>query len=245
MKFLTSIALFLMTSISAIAQNNFLQSQLKFERVKQAYDEKWNSLKKNLVTEGYNDNYELCINAYKSEEKLEVWLKKPSEAKFRLFKIYDFCEHSGTLGPKVMEGDLQTPEGFYQINIFNPESSYHLSLGIDYPNNVDLTRTGPANKPGGDIYIHGNCVTVGCIPLTDEKIKEVYLLAIFAKNGGQNTMPVNIFPFKMDEPNMKNYSQKFPQHVAFWQTLKQGYLAFEQNKFLPKINPIKGKYVIK
>ncbi len=234
-----------MTSISAITQNNFLQNQLKFERFKQAYDEKWDNLKKELVSQGFEDIFELCINAYKNEGKLEVWLKKPYQRKFKLFRTYDFCAHSGTLGPKVIEGDLQTPEGFYKINVFNPKSIYHLSLGVDYPNSVDLARTGIANKPGGDIYIHGNCVTVGCIPLTDDKIKEVYLLAVFAKNDSQNTMPVNIFPFKMDERNMENYSRKFPQHVEFWQSLQKGYLAFEKNNFLPIITPIKGKYVIK
>lgn len=231
-------------TLPAIAQNNFLQNQLKFERVKQAYDEKWNNLKNDLVAKGYSDSYELCINAYKSEGKLEVWLKKSNEAKFSIFKTYDFCEHSGNLGPKVIEGDLQTPEGFYQINVFNPESTYHLSLGVDYPNSVDLARTGLVNKPGGDIYIHGNCVTVGCIPLTDDKIKEVYLLAVFAKNGSQKSIPVNIFPFKMNEKNMETYSEKFPQHLVFWQTLQKGYLALEKRKTLPKITQINGKYVI-
>lgn len=235
----------MMMNFSAIAQNSFLQNQLKFERVKNAYDEKWSNLKHDLVTEGYGDSFELCINAYKSEGKLEIWLKKSNEVNFRLFKTYDFCEHSGTLGPKVIEGDLQTPEGFYQINVFNPESTYHLSLGVDYPNSVDLARTGRENKPGGDIYIHGNCVTVGCIPLNDDKIKEVYLLAVIAKNGSQKAIPVNIFPFKMNEKNMENYSDKFPQYMVFWRILQKGYLAFETNNILPRITQVKGKYVIK
>ena len=220
-----------MTSISTTSQNNFLLNQLKFERVKNAYKEKWDDLNKELIKQGITGTFELCINCYKSERNLEIWLKKSKKTPFKLFKTYEFSANSGILGPKAMEGDLQIPEGFYQINVFNPESSYHLSLGINYPNSVDLARTGRANKPGGDIYIHGGNFTVGCIPLSDDKIKEVYLLAVFAKNGGQIAVPVNIFPFKMNEKNMENYSQKFPQHFSFWQTLQKGYLAFEKNKF--------------
>lgn len=234
----------MMMNNSTIAQSPFLSSQLRFERVQNAYNEKWNDLKIELNNQGFDDTFELCINAYKNEGKLEIWLKKLDETKFKFFKTYDFCAHSGTLGPKVIEGDLQTPEGFYEINIFNPESSYHLSLGVNYPNNVDLKRTGKKNKPGGDIYVHGDCFTVGCIPLTDEKIKEVYLLAVHAKSNGQEKIFINIFPFKMNKNNMNILSEKYPQHLKFWQTLQKGYLAFEENKFLPKITQVNGEYIL-
>ncbi len=227
------------------AQNSLLQNQLKFERVKNAYDQKWAELREELSKQKYGHVYELFIAAYKSEGKLEIWLKKPNQQQYSLFRSYDFCEHSGTLGPKLIEGDGQTPEGFYTINVFNPESSFHLSLGVDYPNSVDLARTGKDKKPGGDIYIHGNCVTVGCIPLTDEKIKEVYLLTLFAKGGGQKEIPVYIFPFKMTDGNLKKYSEKFPQHTAFWETLQMAYKKFAQNKTLPNITQVKGTYVVK
>ena len=106
-------------------------------------------------------------------------------------------------------------------------------------------RTGALDNPGSDIYIHGGCFTVGCIPLTDDKIKEVYLLAVIAKNCGQNNIPVNIFPFKMNERNMKIYSEKFPEQLEFWQSLQKGYLAFENKKTLPKIARVYGNYIIK
>ena len=70
--------------------NNFLQNQLKFERVKQAYNEKWNNLKINLFAEGYSDSFELCLNAFKNEGNLEIWLQKPNKAKFKIFKTYIF-----------------------------------------------------------------------------------------------------------------------------------------------------------
>jgi len=245
MKSIINLAILLMMTSNALAQNGLLQKQLKFARVKQAYNEKWPDLKRDLKKENYGDVYELYIAAYKSEGKVELWLKNQGNESYKLFKTYNFCEHSGTLGPKLREGDGQTPEGFYQINVFNPESSFHLSLGINYPNQVDLARTGKVNRPGGDIYIHGNCVTVGCIPLTDDKIKEVYLLALVAKNGGQQHIPVHIFPFRMTATNLKKYGEKFPDQIAFWQILQKAEQSFEQNKTLPHIIQSKGQYEIR
>jgi len=227
------------------AQNNFKTTQSKFERVEKAYDEKWETLQKFIRAADFSSDYSMLINAYKAEGKLEVWLKDNSDEQYKLFRTYDFCAHSGTLGPKVIEGDGQTPEGFYYINVFNPMSSFHLSLGVNYPNSVDLARTGKYKKPGNDIYIHGNCVTVGCIPLTDEKIKEVYILAVEARNSGQKKIPVNIYPFKMTDGNMKKYLKQFPTQLAFWKTLQLGYLAFEKDKNAIKFKEAKGKYVVK
>lgn len=234
-----------MITNAAVAQSKFMDKQLSFERVKTAYLERWNGLRKDLTRQQFAEDYEIFMVAYKEEGKFQLWCKNPDEAEYRLFKTYDFCEHSGTLGPKVKEGDLQTPEGFYKVNVFNPESSFYLSLGINYPNKVDLARTGKTVKPGGDIYIHGNCVTVGCIPLTDDKIKEVYLLALFAKGGRKHEIPVYIFPFKMTASKMKKYTAQFPQHAAFWETLQLAYQKFEQNKTLPHIKESKGVYLVK
>ena len=239
------LSLLLLSNIMANAQTNFKATQMSFERVAQAYSEKWTGLNKVLRNQGYNDEFSMLINAYKSEGKLEVWLKGRSKKAYSLFRTYDFCAHSGVLGPKVIEGDKQTPEGFYYINVFNPMSSFHLSLGLNYPNTVDLARTGSDRKPGSDIYIHGNCVTVGCIPLTDDKIKELYILATEARNSGQERIPVSIYPFKMTELNMKKYVNQFPAQSAFWKTLRLGYLAFEKNKKQLNMSEVNRKYILK
>ena len=231
-------------SVMADAQNNFKATQIKFERVEKAYNEKWTALQKAIKAAGYGNDFSMLINAYKAEGKLEVCLKSKSDKNYSIFRTYDFCARSGTLGPKVVEGDGQTPEGFYYINVFNPMSSFHLSLGVNYPNAIDLARTGKNRKTGGDIYIHGNCVTVGCIPLTDDKIKEVYVLAVEARNSGQEKIPVNIYPFKMTDENMKKYSAQFPAQLSFWKTLQLGYLAFDKNKAAVNVKEIKGKYVL-
>lgn len=232
-------------SMMANAQNNFKANQMKFERVEKAYAEKWETLKKSIRAAGYGNDFSMLINAYKAEGKLEVWLKSKSDKTYSLFRTYDFCAHSGTLGPKVAEGDGQTPEGFYYINVFNPLSSFYLSLGVNYPNAVDLARTGQDRKPGNDIYIHGNCVTVGCIPVTDEKIKEIYILAVEARNSGQDTIPVNIYPFKMTAGNMKKYTAQFPEQLRFWKTLQPAYLAFKKYKTQGNIEEVKGNYLLR
>lgn len=241
--YLKLILLFSITS-PAFAQSEFKTKQLSFTRVKTAYSEKWNALQKELTQAGIKGPFKLYLSAYKSEGKLELWLQSEKEKAYKLFKTYNFCAHSGVLGPKVKEGDLQTPEGFYNINVFNPESNFHLSLGVNYPNEIDRQRS-RLEKPGGDIYIHGNCVTVGCIPLTDEKIKEVYVLAVEARNAGQLQIPVHIFPFKMSHKNLNKYLVQFPAQKAFWKNLQQGYAYLERHNVPPNVVMQKDKYLYK
>jgi len=216
-----------MIPCSLSAQNSFKQQQLTYGRVRTAYAEKWSGLQNDLHKKGLKDKFDMHIAAYKSEGKLEIWLKDKKQAKYRLFKTYDFSAHSGISGPKTKEGDLQTPEGLYFIDRFNPDSKFHLSLRINYPNITDLLRSGQ-NDPGSAIYIHGDQVTKGCIPITDDQIKEVYLLAVEAKNNGQSEIPVHIFPFRMTKENMNTKTLSFPQHKAFWKTLKLTYDAFKK-----------------
>ncbi|WP_129718106.1 murein L,D-transpeptidase family protein [Pedobacter sp. SYP-B3415] len=212
-------------------QSSFKTRQLQFNRVRLAYDQVWPELRSGLQKTGVDGAFEMFIRAFKAEGKLELWLRSAGQQKFKLFRTYNFCAHSGNPGPKIKEGDLQTPEGFYYINVFNPESLFHLSLGINYPNATDLKRSA-GQSPGGDIYIHGNCVTVGCIPLTDEKIREVYVLAVEAKACGQNEIPVYIFPFRMNGPNLEEYSNKWPAWKNFWNSLVPAYRYFEERRML-------------
>ncbi|MDR0996675.1 MAG: hypothetical protein LBL69_03310, partial [Zoogloeaceae bacterium] len=120
----------------------------------------------------------------------------------------------------------------YRIDRFNPKSSYHLSLGLDYPNAADRKRS-QAEKLGGDIFIHGSIRTVGCLPITDDKIKELYLYAVLAKENGQKDIPVYVFPFAMNEANQTQFSRRYaerPDLLAFWQNLRQGYVRFVQTQ---------------
>ena len=96
------------------------------------------------------------------------------------------------------------PEGFYYINEFNPRSQYYLSLGINYPNVSDKILS-DSLRPGSAIYIHGSCVTVGCIPVTDQQIDELYILAAHAKSQGQDYIPVHIFPIRYNVARSLRY----------------------------------------
>jgi murein L,D-transpeptidase YafK len=134
------------------------------------------------------------------------------------------------LGPKRKEGDGQVPEGFYHINVFNPSSNYYLSLGINYPNKADKINSNHKSL-GGNIFIHGSCVTIGCLPMTDDLIKEIYLFAIYARNNGQTKIPVYIFPYKMSKANHQEHLKTAsPLQMSFWENLKKGYDVFESKK---------------
>jgi murein L,D-transpeptidase YafK len=239
--------LLLLSFIIDLKAQDFKATQQKAPRVKAAYSEKWSGLKADLVQKGYNpDSFEMLIRVFKKEKKVELWLKSKNSKQFSLFKDYDICYYSGGLGPKRKQGDGQVPEGFYNVAVFNPYSSYHLSLGLSYPNASDRI-IGKSNL-GGDIMIHGNCVSIGCIPLTDVFIKEVYVLSVEAKNNGQANIPVYIFPSRMDENGMKYLGKQYAGNeelLAFWKNIKVGYDVFEKNKQPLKINIDKaGNYII-
>jgi murein L,D-transpeptidase YafK len=217
------------------------------ERVETALAEKESILVDNLKKNGLTlDSVHILITAYKAEKQLEIYAKKKNESIYKKIAVYDICRSSGELGPKRQEGDRQVPEGFYHIDRFNPASNFYLSLGINYPNQADRKKS-RAQKLGGDIFIHGSCVTVGCLPMTDDKIKEIYLYAVFARNNGQNKIPVYIFPFKMTDAAFEKYKKEKngqQELIAFWSNLKTGYDQFEKEKTALKITVNKkGDYV--
>lgn len=225
---------------------SFKDKQKHFKRVNDAYAEKETTIKSY-----FNDshlsylNFQVFIRAIKDEGTLEVWIKENNKETYQLLKSYSFCATSGELGPKRKEGDLQIPEGLYHINHFNPESNFHLSLGVSYPNASDKILSDP-RKPGGAIYVHGNCVTVGCIPITDEKIKELYIMCVEAKNNGQQKIPIHIFPTRLTVDGLsklKSSHRQSPQLTSFWENLAPMYQDFEKTK---KVKTVKvdraGKY---
>lgn len=218
---------------NSIAQDNFLQQQKRYVRVRTALAEKERSLAANLrKNELAANNIHILITAYKAEKELEIYAKKGNEAEYKLIAVYDICTSSGELGPKRKQGDGQVPEGFYQIDRFNPASNFYLSLGINYPNQADRKKSGAANL-GGDIFIHGSCVTIGCLPVTDDKIKEIYLYAVFARNNGQSNIPAYIFPFRMTDTNFHTYKNRYEKNqtlINFWTNLKTGYDRFVSDK---------------
>jgi murein L,D-transpeptidase YafK len=143
---------------------------------------------------------------------------------------------------------LQIPEGFYHIDRFNPYSNFYLSLGINYPNKSDRILGNKSNL-GGDIFIHGDCVTIGCLPITNDQIKELYIICVEARNNGQTTIPVTIFPSKLSETEYKRLTDKFSSDsdkVGLWTDLKEGYDIFNKTKQLPSIGFLNtGRHTVK
>lgn len=226
--------------------SSFKEKQLAHERVKNAYTEKETVVKEYFRKKQVNYTaFELFIRAFKQEGKVEVWAKEKNKEKFILLVTYDFCMLSGELGPKRKEGDLQVPEGVYYINHFNPVSNFHLSLGINYPNASDKILS-DKTRPGSNIYIHGNCVSIGCIPITDEKIKELYVMAVEARTNGQEKIPVHVFPTRLTNEGIAFLKNNFSANTSvliFWENLQPIYEDFETSKQLKlvKINS-KGQY---
>jgi murein L,D-transpeptidase YafK len=211
--------------VAFIPQQNFIVTQKKYTRVRTAYQEKESLLTERLKKLNLSlDNLNILIVACKSEKKMELYVKSKTTSVYMLLNTYDICARYGDLGPKRRAGDNQVPEGFYHIDRFNPNSSYYLSLGLNYPNPSDKKKSTASNL-GGDIFIHGECVTIGCMPMTNDKIKEIYVLAIQAYQNGQQQIPVYVFPFKMTEENFKAYASTYaydPSLIAFWENLKKG-----------------------
>lgn len=225
---------------------SFKEVQLTHTRVKASYNEKWEVVKNYFTSQKLApDDFHVFIRGFKKEKELEVWIREKNKETYTLLTTYAFCSVSGQLGPKRKEGDLQIPEGIYHINHFNPTSNFYLSLGLNYPNASDRILS-DRNQPGSAIYIHGNCVTIGCIPITDDKIKELYILAVEAKTNGQQVIPVHIFPTRLNDQGMvflKQNFHAFTDKIKFWENLQQVYTDFESTKKVRnvKVNS-KGEY---
>ncbi len=232
-----------------LAQNGFIDYQRVFPRVAGAIKTKEDTLKKQFAAAKLQwPAKDIYVRSFKYDSQLEVWVRNTSAEPYKLFKTYKICALSGTLGPKRIEGDYQVPEGFYYINQFNPKSMYHLSLGLNYPNASDLLLS-DSIKPGSDIFIHGSCVTVGCIPIQNDQIEELYVLASHARNQGQDFIPVHIYPVRFSNNRSQEYlsrnSKEDSDYQKFSTRLKEVYDFFEEHKKLPLISVNKkGEYVI-
>lgn len=121
----------------------------------------------------------LLLLALKSERRLDIYAAPTASAPLQFITAYRVLGASGVLGPKLREGDRQVPEGFYRIVDLNPNSRFHLSLRVNYPNDFDLAqanRDGRA-QPGSDIMIHGSDQSIGCLAIGDPAAEDLFVLA--------------------------------------------------------------------
>ena len=183
---------------------------------------------------------EVYLRGLKKERQLELWASKAGQPMV-LVKTWPFCAASGELGPKRKEGDSQVPEGLYEVPEFNPTSDYHLSMKVSYPNASDRLRSDP-KRPGGLIYLHGNCASIGCIAIEDGPIEEVYLISIDAK---RRPIRFDIFPTRLSKEGLATLDD--PANTDFWRELAPAYLSFEASHRPPAFTVSKktGAYVLK
>ncbi|MEM9694822.1 MAG: L,D-transpeptidase family protein, partial [Myxococcota bacterium] len=161
------------------------------------------------------------------ENELEVWARGFRQ-RFVPVARYGICYASGELGPKRKQGDLQVPEGFYTLPWFDPASRYHLAMLVSYPSRSDKV-WGDRVDPGDGIMIHGSCVSVGCISMSDARIEELWTMA----RASPKPIRVHMFPARdmgalLDDP-------KWSRHHAFWRNLDEGKRYFETHRRLPRV----------
>lgn len=152
----------------------------------------------------------ITLLAIKDEKKLELWTEENNETFF--IRAYPIKAASGSGGPKLREGDRQVPEGIYKLEYLNPNSLYHLSMKINYPNNFDRAVAAQEQRThlGGDIFIHGNAVSIGCLAMGDPAIEELFTLVV--KSGTRN-VNVIIAPSDPRKSNISALAQGQPKWV--------------------------------
>lgn len=181
----------------------------------------------------------ILFRIFKAESELEIWKEKGGI--FVHFATYPICHWSGSLGPKIAEGDRQAPEGFYTVNRMQTRhvGRWPRSIDVGFPNIFDhsLART------GSDILIHGGCSSVGCFAMTNPVMDEIHQLATEAVEAGQTEIPVHIFPFRMTDENLASYERS--PWMPFWKNLKQGNDAFERTRRPPAVSICDGRYLFR
>ncbi|WAC20207.1 murein L,D-transpeptidase [Luteolibacter sp. SL250] len=184
---------------------------------------------------------QVFLRAFKEERVLEIFVKRRAAEKFELYRSYHVAGTSGSLGPKLAEGDGQVPEGFYYtgLNSLNPDSMYHLSFNIGYPNAYDRFH----QRTGSHIMIHGNNISIGCLAMTDEKIEEIYTIVDAALRNGQPFVRVHVFPFRMTEERMARATEN--PNKPFWDNLREGHDLFEKSSIPPEADVEQGRYAFK
>ena len=198
-------------------------------------------LEAEAIAAGLRVGAPVLVRGFKESRELEIWMEPAAGGRFVLFRTYPIVNWgTGTLGPKLREGDGQSPEGFYEVAAgqLNPNSRHHLAFNIGFPNALDRS----LGRTGSFIMVHGGDSSVGCLAVTDEKVEEIYLLVEAALHGGQSSVPVHLFPFRPTEARLE--AARGSEWSGFWANLKEAYDRFETTRRPPSIRASGGGYRI-
>ena len=211
------------------------------QRAKAAAERVRPELEQALASKGLRFGDPVFLRAFKEEGQVELWVRKRDTKKYELFRTWEVAKQSGKPGPKLAQGDGQVPEGFYHVgsSAMKPDSQFHLAFNIGYPNAYDRHH----GRTGDFIMIHGNCVSIGCLAMTDPKIEEIYTLCDAALKNGQTYFRVHLFPFRMTPQRLAR--EKDSEWFDFWTNLKEGYDLFENDRLPPEADVKSGRYEFK
>jgi murein L,D-transpeptidase YafK len=195
-------------------------------------------LQERLTAKGVTLGTRIMLRIFKEEAELELWVEKG--ARFERFAVYAICNWSGVLGPKLTEGDRQSPEGLYSIGVEQLRRSgrWRRSLDIGYPNTFDKA----LGRTGSYILVHGGCTSTGCFAMTNPVMEEVFVLSEAALNSGQERIHVHVFPFRMTQANLD--ARAGSPWLRFWSDLKEAYDAFERTSLPPPVSVCGDRYLI-
>jgi murein L,D-transpeptidase YafK len=195
-------------------------------------------LNQRLAEKGMSAGSPIMIRIFKFESELELWMQK--EGRFELFNIYRICNWSGGLGPKLHEGDRQSPEGLYSVGQkqIHRRGRWPRSLNLGFPNALDRSYA----RTGSLILVHGGCTSTGCYAMTSPVMEEIYGLAEQALNQGQDRFQVHVFPFRMTNGALDAYRDNVWH--AFWANLKEAYDIFERTRIPPSVSVCNRRYVV-
>jgi murein L,D-transpeptidase YafK len=196
-------------------------------------------LQERLRDKGVTLSDPILIRIFKAESELEIW-KQRGDA-YVLFATYPICLWSGSLGPKLRDGDRQAPEGYYTVTRAQARhvGRWPVSLDIGYPNILDQSQA----RTGSNILIHGGCSSVGCFAMTNPVSDEIHQLTTAALDAGEDIVPVAVYPFRMSDVNMAAHESS--PWIAFWNNLKEGYDLFERTKRPPEVGVCSGRYIFR
>ncbi|HFB2048279.1 MAG: murein L,D-transpeptidase [Hyphomicrobiaceae bacterium] len=191
---------------------------------------------RHLIANEFTLGSPVFIRIFKLEFELEFWIKR--NGRFHLFAIYPICNWSGRLGPKLVIGDRQSPEGFYTVSskAMHATSRWHKSFNLGFPNAYDRMH----GRTGDYLMVHGGCSSIGCYAITDNLIDEVWRFIVAAHKSGQKRFHIHIYPFRMTTKNLNAYTST--GWKEFWDNLKVGYDTFEKTWFPPKVFVCNGNY---
>jgi murein L,D-transpeptidase YafK len=195
-------------------------------------------LKRRLGEKGLAAGSPIMIRVFKDESELELWVLKGE--RFELFTVYRICNWSGALGPKLNEGDRQSPEGLYSIGgrQLHRTGRWRRSLDIGFPNTFDKAH----GRTGSYILVHGGCTSTGCFAMTNGVMEEIFALSEAALGRGQDRIQVHVFPFRMTLKNLAAHADS--PWSSFWSGLKGAYDQFEQTRIPPRVSVCNKQYAV-